>query len=127
MERAPLRRVIALVLIVASVVVIAAIGALDYARVHSAVTLQKAQKVLERDIESHLPPGTALRSVEEFLNQRSMRHTDLERTDGALAIQYGSDDILGEKWGHGHRHLPSGTLFVLDHFPVRQEWDPSGV
>ena len=50
--------------------------------------------LLERDIESHLPPSSALPSVVEFLNQRSMRHTDLERMDGAVAAYYGSERIV---------------------------------
>jgi hypothetical protein len=99
MELAPLSRVIAIVLIIASAVVITVIGALDYARVHAATTLLKAQKLLEKDIESHLPLGSPLPSVEEFLNQRSMRHTDLEHMDGAMAAHYGSEQIMEARSG----------------------------
>lgn len=99
MEREQPSRVVAIVLVVVSIVVIAAIGALHYARVHSATTLQKAQKLLENDIESHLPAGSPLPSVEEFLDQRSMRHTDLERMDGAMAARYGSEQVIEARSG----------------------------
>ena len=89
-----MHRAVAIILIVASALAIAAMGALRYATVHSASRLRKAQKLLEKDIESHLPPGSELTSVEEFLNQRSMHHTDLEHMDGAMAIHNGSEDIL---------------------------------
>jgi hypothetical protein len=99
MERARLSRVIAIALIIASVVVIAAIGALRYASDHSAATLLKAQKLLEKDIDSHLTPGSALPSVEEFLNKRSMRHTDLEHMDGAMASYCGSEHVIEARSG----------------------------
>ena len=89
-----MHRAVAIILIVASALAIAAMGALRYATVHSASTLHKAQMLLEKDIESHLPPSSALPSVVEFLNQRSMRHTDLERMDGAMAAYYGSERIV---------------------------------
>ena len=89
-----MHRAVAIILIVASALAIAAMGALRYATAHSASTLHKAQMLLEKDIESHLPPSSALPSVVEFLNQRSMRHTDLERMDGAMAAYYGSERIV---------------------------------
>jgi len=92
-------RALAIILIVASALAIAVMGALHYATVHSASMLQKAQKFWEKDIESHLPPGSALPSVVEFLSQRSMPHTDLEHMDAAMATYYGSEHIIEARSG----------------------------
>ena len=89
-----MRKILAIVRIVSSAAVILTIGALHYLEGRSAVRLQKAQNLLEKDIESHLRPGSPLASVEEFLNQRLMRHTDLEHVGDAQAVYYGSENIL---------------------------------
>ena len=114
-----MHRVVAIVLIVASALAIAAMGALRYATVHSTSTLHKAQMLLEKDIKSHLPPGSALPSVVEFLNQRSMRHTDLEHMDGAMATYYGSEQVIEARGGDtdtGIYPLGSCSFWIIFRF-----------
>ncbi len=119
-----MHRAVAIIVIVASAFAIAAMGALRYATVHSASTLHKAQMLMEKDIESHLPAGSALSSVVEFLNQRSMRHSDLEHMDGAMATYYGSEYIIEARSGDTDTGIyPLGSCSFLTIF----RFDKNGI